>query len=124
MTDNQKEDKPEEAPLNENPLFSSLALKPKLLIGGVLVYAGLGIPFLLRSESDLLNVLIRQGPLLIGVVVALAGFSLMLSEIRKSRQSQKEDRFVDVDESRTDGDRRFQARVLNEIKSLKAQSGN
>jgi hypothetical protein len=69
-------------------------------------------------------VLAKQAPILIGVVAAIIGFSLMASEMKKFRQSQREDRFVDVDDSRTESDRRFQARILNEIKSIKAQSGS
>lgn len=124
MTDNQTENKADVVSEEIRPLFTSLAFKPKFIIGAVLIYAGLGIPFLLRTNSDLLYVLAKQAPILIGVVAALIGFSLVASEMKRIKQPQKEDRFVDVDESRTDSDRRFQARILNEIKSIKAQSGS
>lgn len=131
MTDSQNENKTNENKADVStedmkPIFTiaNLVFNPKVLIGAVLIYAGLGIPLLLRTESDLLNILARQAPVLIGAFAALIGFALMAAEMKKFRQSQREDRFIDVDESRTDSDRRFQVRILNEIKSIKAHSGN
>lgn len=124
MSNNTKEGNIEDSMESERPLYASLIFSPKFLIGAVLIYAGVGIPFLLKTESNLLLILQRQVPLLIGLLAALIGFSLMSLEMRKFRQKQKEERFVDVDENRSDSDKKFQTRILDEINNLKTQSAN
>ncbi len=108
----------------ERPQLIKLMTNPKALFGAILVYAGIGIPFLLRSESDLIYLLKSQAPMVIGVVVALLGFVMMTSEISKLRISRKEERFVDVDDKRNIENSDLQLKILKDIKSLKNQSNN
>lgn len=106
----------------EKPLFASMVLSPKFLIGTILMYAGLGIPYLLKYESNISMLLKSQAPTVIGIVVALIGVSLAFTEMSKVQRLRREERFIDVDEGRKSDDLRFQKRILNEINSIKAQS--
>ncbi|MFY0678556.1 MAG: hypothetical protein JXR18_14860 [Neptuniibacter sp.] len=108
----------------ERPSLYKFMSSPKALIGGFLVYTGIGIPFLLRTESDLLILLKDQAPMVIGVIVAILGFVMMTSEISKFKLKYREERFVDVDDKRSSEDSDLQLRILKDIKSLKAQSSN
>jgi len=124
VSDNSNEESDIKKPTYDKPDIFKLFLNPKVLIGVVLIYAGLGLPVLLKTESNLLLLLKEQAPLIIGVLSALVGFALTSSEISKIKRARREERFVDVDEART-GDRTgFQEKILNEIKTLKAQSEN
>jgi len=124
VSDNSKEDSSNKKELHEKQDMFRIFLNPKVLIGVVLIYAGLGIPFLLRTESNLIILFKEQAPLIIGVLSALIGFALMTSEMNKIKRARREERFIDVDEARA-GDRTgFQEKILDEIKTLKAQSDN
>lgn len=37
----------------ERPEVFKILSSPKAMLGGVLIYAGIGIPFLLKTESDI-----------------------------------------------------------------------
>ncbi len=106
----------------DKPHIFKLFSSPKTLIGGVLIYAGIGIPFLLRSESSILILLENKGPMIAGVIVALIGVFMMFSEIGKVKIQRKEDRFIDVDDKRASENSELQLKILQDIKSLKAQS--
>jgi len=97
---------------------------PKALAGAVLVYAGIGIPFLLKSESDLVSLLKSQAPMVIGIVVAILGFVMMSSEMSKLRVSRREERFVDVDEKRSADSSDLQLKILKDIKLLQNQTSS
>jgi len=106
----------------ERPQVFNLLSSPKALLGGLLVYAGLGIPFLLKTESDIFLLLKSQAPMIIGVVVALFGFIMMFAEINKYKSKRREERFIDVDDNRAAESSDLQLRILNDIKSLKNQT--
>jgi hypothetical protein len=108
----------------ERPQIFKLLLNPKALVGGVLVYAGIGIPFLLKSESDIFYLLKSQSPMVIGVVVAIIGFVMMTSEMGKFRLGKREERFVDVDDKRNIESSDLQLKILKDLKSLKNQTNN
>lgn len=97
---------------------------PKAVAGGVLLYAGIGIPVLLKSESDLVYLLKSQAPMVIGVIVAILGFVMMTSEMSKLRISRREERFVDVDDKRSIESSNLQLRILKDINSLKNQTSS
>ncbi|MEI8616108.1 hypothetical protein P4S54_21595 [Shewanella sp. PP-He15 brown] len=108
----------------ERPQLFKMMSSPKAVAGGFLVYAGIGIPFLLRSESDIVNLLKSQAPMVIGVVVAILGFVMMTSEMSKLRIIRREERFVDVDDKRSTESSDMQLRILKDIKSLKNQANS
>lgn len=108
----------------ERPQLFMIMSSPKAVAGGILVYAGIGIPFLLRSESDLFYLLKSQAPMVVGVLVAIMGFVMMTSEMSKLRVSRREERFVDVDEKRSVESSDLQLRILKDIKSLKNQTSS
>ncbi|MEQ8427623.1 MAG: hypothetical protein RLT87_00745 [Gammaproteobacteria bacterium] len=108
----------------ERPQLFKLMSSPKALIGGALVYAGIGIPFLLRSEPDFLYLLKSQAPMVAGVIVAIVGFVMMTSEMSKLRISRREERFVDVDDKRSTDNSDLQLKILKDIKSLKNQTSS
>lgn len=106
---------------NLSLIFSNF-INPKIILGIVLVYAGLGVPYLLTTESDI-NILFKtHGPTLLGVGVALMGFVLSLSELSKMLRLRREDRFIDVDKNRDSEILGFQSRILKEINSIKQKS--
>ena len=109
--------------INSSQIFKLIA-SPKALFGGVLIYSGLGIPYLLKGESSLLILLKSQAPTIVGIITAMLGFVMMISEINKFKVKRREDRFVDVDDKRTADASDLQLRMLNEIKSLKIQSNS
>ncbi|HBC3496856.1 TPA: hypothetical protein KDY87_004236 [Vibrio parahaemolyticus] len=109
---------------SERPQILRLMSNPRVLFGAVCVYAGVGIPVLLRTESDLLMLLKGQVPTLIGIVAALLGFLMMSSEISKLRVKRKEERFIDVDDRRESNSSDLQIKILNDIKSLKDKSNS
>ncbi len=106
----------------ERPQMFKLITSPKAMAGGVLIYAGLGIPFLLKTESDIFILLKNQAPMVIGVIVALLGFLMMFAEMSKVRLKRREERFIDVDDNRSTDSSDIQLRILNDIKSLKNQT--
>jgi hypothetical protein len=106
------------------PFFASMIFNPKVIIGVLLMYAGLGIPFLLRTQSDILLILKDQSPTILGVVSAFIGLSLALGEMTKLKRLRREERFIDVDEKRGGSDSKFQAHILSEIRTIKSQSEN
>ncbi len=108
----------------ERPQLFKIMSSPKALAGGVLVYAGIGIPLLLKSESDLVYLLKSQAPMVIGVIVAILGFMMTISEMSKLKISRREERFVDVDEKRGAEKSNLQLRILKDINSLKNQTSS
>lgn len=109
---------------SERPIFSTILFKPKVLFGVLLMYAGLGIPFLLRSESDIFVLLKDQLPTVLGVISALIGVSLAAGEIKTISLFTKEERFIDVDEKRDKNDKNIQFQILNEIRSINSNPQN
>ncbi|MCG8520184.1 MAG: hypothetical protein MI794_19540 [Pseudomonadales bacterium] len=108
----------------DRPLFASMVFNPKMIIGIVLMYAGLGIPFLLKTQSDIILLLKNQSPTILGVASAFIGLSLAFGEFSKIQRLRREERFIDVDEKRGEIDNKLQARILHEIKNIKSQSDN
>lgn len=108
----------------ERPQLLKIMSSPKALIGGILVYTGIGVPFFLKSESDLFYLLKSQAPMVIGVVVAILGIVMMTSEMSKLRISRREERFVDVDDKRSFESSDLQLKILKDIKSLKNQTSS
>lgn len=106
----------------EKPEIFRLMTSTKVILGAVLMYAGLGIPFLMRTQSDFFVLLKEYGPVTLGVILAFVGLSMMFSEMNRLRRLRREDRFVDVDENRSNDDYKFQRKILNELNSLKAKS--
>lgn len=124
MSNNTSEENSENTKHYERPEIINLMMSPKALIGGLLVYVGLGVPILLKSESDVLLQLKSQAPMIIGIIVAIFGFAVMFSEVNRLKRKSREERFIDVDEKRNIDNSELQIRILNDIKSLKAQTDN
>ncbi len=101
-----------------------LMFNTKVIIGAVFIYAGLSIPVLLRTQSDITALLKVFGPTILGAIFALIGGAIAFGELNKIklRRLGREERFVDVDESRSNDDYKFQKRILNELNSIKAKS--
>lgn len=112
------------AEVSARPYFANIIFNPKVLIGIFLMYAGLGIPFFLKTESDILVLLRNQFPTLLGIVSALIGVSLAAGEMNKIKRQRREERFIDVDENRENADSKLQARILHEIRGIKSTSQN
>lgn len=81
----------------EPTLASQLLLKPRILLGTLLMYAGVGIYFFVRSDIPFSLLLERYGTAALALTVGGAGFYLFFSEFSKMRP-RREPRFVDVDE--------------------------
>ncbi len=107
----------------DRPLLSGILLKPKVVIGILLIYAGVGIPLFSKTEFDIF-VLRDQLPMILGSICALIGVLLTAGEINKIKRLRREERFIDVDEKRENDDRKLQTRILNEIRSIKSNSQN
>lgn len=118
VTNEEKDDR------SERPQMYRLITNPKVIFGTLFLYAGLGLPFLIRSESDLLLILKNQAPMIIGIVTAIVGFLMVSSEMSKLRIKRKEERFIDVDDKRESNNTDLQVKILNDIKTLKAQSNS
>lgn len=108
----------------ERPQIFKLLSSPKAIIGGLLVYAGIGVPFLLKTESDVFVLLKNQAPMVIGVFTVLLGFVMMLTEMNKFKTKRREERFIDVDDNRNGDSSDIQLRILSDINSLKNQTNN
>ncbi|WP_321346259.1 hypothetical protein [Halopseudomonas oceani] len=106
----------------ERPEIFKLMFSTKFIFGAILIYAGIGIPFLLKTQSDITALFKEFGPTTLGVLVAFIGVTMAFSEMNRVKRLRREDRFVDVDESRGSEEYKFQKRILNELNSLKAKS--
>lgn len=124
MTEESLGKNPEQEERSERPQLFKMITSPKAIAGGVLVYAGIGIPFLLKSESNLIYLLKSQAPMVLGVIVAILGFVMMISEMSKLKVNRREERFVDVDDKRKIESSDLQLRILKDIKSLKNQTSS
>lgn len=122
MSSVEKEEPTERREAIERPEVFKLMFNTKFLIGAVFIYAGIGIPFLLKTQSDVTILFKEFGPSVIGVVVAFIGIAMAFGEMNKIKRLRREDRFVDVDERRSSEDVKFQKRILNEINTIKAKS--
>lgn len=108
--------------IREKPELFKLMTNAKIILGAILMYAGLVVPFLLRTQSDIYALLKEYGPVTLGVLLAFVGLSIAFSEMSRLKRQRREERFVDVDESRSNEDNKFQRRILTELNSLKVKS--
>lgn len=122
MSNIEKEGPKEISEAVERPEIFKLMFNTKFLIGGVLMYAGFGIPILLKTQSDITVLFREYGPTILGVICAFIGITMAFGEMNKLKRLRREERFVDVDESRSNDDYKFQKRILNELNSIKAKS--
>ncbi|WP_421303253.1 hypothetical protein [Aeromonas veronii] len=106
----------------EKPILFKLISNTKFIAGIIIMYAGLGIPVLLKTQSDIYVLLKDYGPVTLGSIFALLGLSIAFSELNRLKRLRREERFVDVDESRSNNDYKFQIKILNELNSLKNKS--
>ncbi|HBX6062991.1 TPA: hypothetical protein MH601_05185 [Klebsiella pneumoniae] len=106
----------------DRPELIKLIYKPKFLLAVVLIYAGLGIPFLLNSQYNLTYFFEKFGPMTLGVISAFLGLTILMGEISKIKKFKREDRFIDVDDNRDSRDQTFQKKILSELNSIKAKS--
>ena len=107
---------------NSMPMMIRIITNPRILFGGTMIYIGAFFPILLRSESSLFALLERQGPLLLGALLAGAGAILFVTEMNKIKRKQREDRFIDIDDDRSSDDSSFQRKILAEIHELKQKT--
>lgn len=122
MSDIEKEEPKERSKAVERPEVFKLMFNARLVIGATLMYAGIGIPFLLKTQSDITVLFRDYGPTILGVVFAFIGITMAFGEMNKLKRLRREERFVDVDESRSNEDYKFQKKILNELNSIKAKS--
>lgn len=120
MPDETTESNQEESTVDRSQIIK-LIYNPKAFIGGALVYAGIGIPFLLTRESDLISLLKNQAPMVAGVFAAIVGFLMVTSEISKLRITRREERFVDVDDKRGTSNPDLQLKIFKYFNSLNNQ---
>lgn len=107
---------------NYKPTIIKLMFKPKILIAVILIYAGLGIPFLLKTQQDLASLIVKIGPTTLGIISALIGLAMGVSEVSRLKEFKREARFIDVDDNRVSEENIFQKRITSEINTIKAKS--
>ena len=108
----------------ERPDFFKLMFRPKPLISIMMIYAGIGIPFLMKSQMGFSYFLERFGPITLGLCLALPGIAMLSGEMSKFTKFKREARFIDVDDNRNNEDQTFQKNILRELNQIKASSNN
>lgn len=108
----------------DRPVFTKILSRPKSLISVFLIYAGVGIPFLMKSQMGFSYFIEKFGPITLGVCIAIPGIVMLTGEISKITKFKKEDRFIDVDDNRENDDLIFQNKILRELNHLKKNSNN
>lgn len=108
----------------ERPDIFKLMFKPKALLSIILIYAGIGIPFLMKSQMGLSYFLEKFGPITLGACLALPGLAMLTGEMSKAAKFKKEERFIDVDDNRDNEDKTFKNNILRELRTIKETSSN
>lgn len=106
------------------PIFHKFATRPKVILSGILIYVGLGIAILFSSDMGPSYFIEKFGPIMLGVCIAIPGFIMISGEMSKLTKLRREDKFIDVDDSRDNESQIFEKKILNELNYLKANSNN
>jgi len=103
----------------ERQTISKLLFNAKFIFGAILMYTGVGIPLLLKTTPDITTLFEKYGPTVIGGLSALVGVALAFGEMEKIKRLRREEKFIDVDESRKIDNDKIQKIILAEIATIK-----
>lgn len=106
------------------PNVFKIMLRPKVILSTLMIYAGLAIIYITNSKMDLSYIIVNFGPITFGIILMIPGVLMLIGEVNKIPKFKKEDRFIDIDESRDSEEKSFQKNILSELNSIKAKSDN